>query len=279
MLKPFIMVAPNGARRVKTDHAQIPLSVFEITATARACQSAGADGIHVHVRDDTGKHSLDAGRYLEILKELSLAVPGMRAQITTESAGIFELPEQLACLEQVKPSWASISVREVAKAPELADRLYGTCTENATEVQHILYDTDDVALLQDWQSKGIVRPNQNSVIYVLGRYTKGQVSNPDDLHTFLDAHPERKNWMVCAFGAQEHECLQKAAAAGGDLRVGFENSLHDSNDQLHNDNASSVAALVRKLNTSQLIPAEIDNGRPMSSINDDLGKNHNQQNN
>jgi len=245
------MVAPNGARRTKVDHAALPMDVAETVQTAVACHAVGATALHLHVRDDMGQHSLDAGRYIETLAELSTALPHMPVQITTEAAGLFDVPAQLACLTVVKAKWASISVREIARSPDLADAVYGTCAENGTKVQHILYGTDDIALLADWQSQSIVRPSQTDSIFVLGRYTKGQMSAPEDLQPFLDANRSDGDWMVCAFGQNEHQCLAHAAALGGDLRVGFENNITDTDGTPFADNAASVAGLCRLLEASK----------------------------
>ena len=241
MTQPFIMVAPNGARRGKADHPALPLTTAEILDTARACQAAGADALHLHVRDDQGAHSLDAGRYREALEALA-EIP-LRIQITTEAVGVYDVCAQLACLEQVQPGWASISVREIARDPALAPRVYATCAELGCEVQHILYDTDDVALLQRWQAEGVVRTGQDSVLFVLGRYAAGQQSTPAELDPFLTALPDAPDWMLCAFGPHEHACLAQAAQRGGALRVGFENSLVGADGTPHRDNAASVAAL------------------------------------
>ena len=154
---------------------------------------------------------------------------------------------QFECLAKVRPNWASISVREIARAPEMAQKLYATCAEQGTEVQHILYNTEDIALLCDWQSRGIIHTapeaKQGSVLFVLGRYSDGQISEPSDLDPFLAALPDASRWMICACGPQEHACLAAAAQRGGDLRVGFENSLCNSQNFVHETNASSVAAL------------------------------------
>jgi len=211
MRLPFIMVAPNGARRGKADHPHLPVRTDEIVATAAACYARGAQGLHLHVRDDAGAHSLDAGRYRETLAELTRHVPQMRVQITTEAAGRFAVAEQLACLRAVKPAWASIAVREIARAPDLAHAVYQTCADHATEVQHILYDTADIQQLQAWRAQGIVHAEQHSVLFVLGRYSAGQTSSPDDLSPFLAAMPDVTQWMVCAFGPHEHACLASCA--------------------------------------------------------------------
>lgn len=247
MTRPFVLVAPNGARRGKADHPALPVTIPETVETAVACRRAGADGLHLHVRDAAGAHSLDPGRYKEALAELDRAVPDMAIQITTESAGLFDVTTQLATLRAVAPEWASISVREIARAPELIDAVYGTCADSGTRVQHILYDATDAALLRNWQARGLVRAGQDDVILVLGRYATGQQSRPEDLAPLLQNIPEGAPWMLCAFGASEHACLSEAARLGGACRVGFENSLTAADGRQHSDNAASVAALISQL--------------------------------
>lgn len=242
--KPYVLVAPNGARRGLADHAELPVSTDQIVKTAHACHLAGAQGVHLHVRDERGQHTLDAGRYLETISELTRAVPEMDIQITTEAAGIFDVAAQYACLQQVRPEWASISVREIARQPELAPRVYALCEDQGTRVQHILYDAADAELLTRLRETGVVRPHQVDRLLVLGRYATGQESTPADLDLFP---VETSPWMVCAFGAQEHACLYEAARRGADIRVGFENSLTMADGQQWANNAASVAALVAGL--------------------------------
>ena len=247
MTRPFIMVAPTGARRSKADHPALPITLPEIVDEAVACAKAGADALHLHVRDDAGSHSLDPARYHDALDALRDAVPRMRVQITTESAGVFDVPDQLSCLESLVPGWASVSVREVARAPELAERLYHGCTERGTELQHILYDHRDLSQLQTWLASGTIPPQQTSVIFVLGRYDGSHDASPVDMDPFLEQHDYVTEWMVCAFGQNEHLCLAAAAARGGALRVGFENSLTRPGGTPHASNAASVAQLIRHL--------------------------------
>ena len=247
MSHPYLLIAPNGARRGHSEHPALPVTTEEIVTTAVACQLAGADGIHLHVRDDEGQHSLDVGRYLETIAALKGAAPELDIQITTEAAAVYEVPAQLACLQGVKPAWTSISVREIARTLELADAVYGVCADQGTRVQHILYDADDAALLDCWQTEGIVRADQVDRMLVLGRYTAGQKSNPDDLYPFMQNGVPSTPWMICAFGPLEHACLARAAELGGDVRVGFENSLTDASGTQWTDNAASVAALMKRL--------------------------------
>ena len=247
MLHSYVLVAPNGARRGHGDHSALPVTTAETVSTARACQQAGADGLHLHVRDQHGEHSLDQGRYRETLAELRQSVPGLDLQVSTEAAGIFDVASQLQCLEGLQPTWASISVREIARAPELAERVYGTCSGQGTRVQHILYNQADAALLARWQAKGIVRQEQVERLYVSGRYETDQEKTPSQLSAWITDNTPSTPWMVCAFGANEHSCLLNAAELGADIRVGFENSLTDPKGSMWVDNATSVAALVHSL--------------------------------
>jgi len=241
------MVAPNGARRGKEDHSSLPITIPELITTATSCYKAGANGLHLHVRDKNGAHSLDVGLYKEATNELAIKLPNLAVQITTEAAGIFDVPAQYQCLRELKPKWASISVREMARDLSLAPKVYELCAENSTKIQHILYNTDDIELLLDWQKKDIVKHDQNSVLFVLGRYTQGQISSPDDLKPFREALPDIADWMICAFGPDEHACLANAALQGGSVRVGFENSLVTSDGVQHEDNAASITSLIQTI--------------------------------
>lgn len=247
MTRPYILSAPNGARRTHADHPALPVTLDEIVSTASACQAAGADGLHLHVRDDSGAHSLDPGRYRDTIAALAETLPELDLQITTEAAGVFDVPAQLACLKEVAPAWASVSIREVAREPKLADRLYGLCADQGTRVQHILYDGQDSDLLDNWLANGTVRKDQVDRLLVLGRYATGQVSRPSDLDQFLTNGIPQTPWMICAFGPHEHACLARAARLGGDVRVGFENGLTDETGTPWKDNAASVAALRSRL--------------------------------
>ena len=247
MTPPFVMVAPTGARRSKADHPALPITLPEIVATAAACHKAGADALHLHVRDDQGLHSLDAGRYREAIAELTAQVPTMQCQITTEAAGMFDVPQQLACLEAVEPDWASVSIREIARAPDLAPRLYALCADQGTRVQHIIYNANDLNLLHHWQDNEIVQPMQTDVILVLGRYGDIRPSNPRDLSDWSNQLRASDHAMVCAFGQAEHDCLIAGAKRGFGIRVGFENSLTNAQGVAHHDNAASVTALIDRL--------------------------------
>lgn len=238
----MIMIAPNGARKTKRDHPALPLTIAETVETARACVAAGADALHLHVRDTKGRHSLDAGLYREALSELDRVLPELPVQITTEANGQYEVEEQLGLLRTLRPRWASVALRELDRAPNLARHFYAEAAEMGTTLQHIVFDANDAALLGRLQQEKSIDETA-SVIVVLGRYTADANSNPADLAPLLAALPPIGKWMLCAFGENEHTCLVEAARRGGDLRVGFENSTTSPGGTLWPSMAASVSAL------------------------------------
>lgn len=247
MTRPLIMVAPTGARRSKTDHPSLPLSVPEIVTETRACHAAGADALHLHVRDVGGGHSLDPGLYREALTELHTHLPDFPVQITTEAAGVFDVATQAACVFDLRPDWISLSVREMARDVPRAARLYAEAKEMGCRVQHILFDDADMVLLEEWRSDGTIPETSLEVIHVLGRYEDGPPSDPDLVADRLAPLKGKSRQMLCAFGQMEHACLIQAALDGADLRVGFENSFTAPDGTTWASNAASVAALIDSL--------------------------------
>lgn len=252
MTLPRIMVAPNGASRRKADHPSVPETVAELVETAIACEKAGADGIHAHVRDDMGQHVLDAGLYREFLTEMAARLPGFYVQITTEAVGRYSPKEQRRLVWDVAPQAASVALREMMSDPDKAAirRFYFDCYEAGIEVQHILYSEQDVDWLADLIAEGTVPKQGLTVLHVLGRYTPGQISTVADLAPFLARQQSREvivDWAVCAFGQAETACLREAARLGGKVRVGFENNLLNPDGAVASDNAERVREVMAAL--------------------------------
>ena len=244
---PKIMVAPNGARPTKADHAALPITLPEIVATACACWDAGATGLHAHVRDKTGAHVLDAGLYRELLAEMAQACPEMLVQITTEAIGKYTPAEQRQIVLDVMPKAVSVSLREMLAEGPVPD-FYHWAREAGISLQHILYDADDIRHLGDEIAAGRVPQNDVQALLVLGRYTTGQNSDPAALAPLVQnlrqASPD-VDWATCAFGPMETDCLKRAFDLGGKARVGFENNLYNASGNLAANNAARVAEIAR----------------------------------
>ena len=98
-----LMIAPNGARRTTADHPALPVTAADLARTARACQLEGATAIHLHIRDDAQRHSLDPHRYRDAMAAVAEQAPRLGLQITTESAGATSPPTSLPACRRSDP--------------------------------------------------------------------------------------------------------------------------------------------------------------------------------
>ena len=259
----IIIVAPNGAYKQASDHPALPLRAMDLATTAKHCLDAGAAMLHLHIRDAQGRHTLDAATYQDALHAVQAAVgDAMVLQITSESAGIYQAPEQIAMVRAVHPEAVSVGLRELDQ-PAIGEQglseFFGWLARERVMTQIILYDAADLRRWQDLRQRGVIADAPWFLLFVLGRYTTGQTSSPQDLLPFLHAHHSAEPWAICAFGASEHACATAAAAMGGHVRVGFENNLRLKDNQTAPDNASLV---LQATDTARCL------GRPLASAND-----------
>ncbi|MET2848391.1 3-keto-5-aminohexanoate cleavage protein [Vibrio owensii] len=244
-----IIVAPNGARKNKQDHAQLPMITEEIVAEAKACQTAGATMIHLHARDTQGRHSLEVDDNLEIYHAVKAAVgDSMIVQLTTEAVGMYSPQQQMALIKAVKPEAASFALRELIpdeQSEEQGFAFFDWVAAQGILSQIILYDQADIERYFSFRERGVLPKHNQHALVVLGRYHEAQQSSPWDLRAlhlerFIE---ENVRCAVCAFGAREQDCLTHAMLLGLDVRVGFENNHLSADGQPANCNAEQVQRL------------------------------------
>lgn len=248
----IISVAPNGARKTKQDHPNLPMTSSELAREAKACQEAGAALIHLHVRDSNGKHTLDTDIYREAIAAVRQEVgEKLIIQVTSEAVGIYTPEQQMQMVREVKPEAVSLAVKEII--PDAAYEKKGAeflawVERERILPQYILYSEAELRRFVELTKRGVIPGDRHSVLFVLGRYAKDQTSSPYDLLPYINTAQELSLldragefiWSVCAFGAQEASCMLTSAAFGGNPRIGFENNMY-----LHDGSfAPNTAALV-----------------------------------
>lgn len=250
MAKTLIMVAVNGGRRTKADHPRLPLTTEETAQEVAACAQAGAAMAHVHVRDKGGRHVLDASLYEQLFARIgALAGGDFLVQATTEAVGRYTPEAQIDLIKTLRPAAVSIAVSELLPDPTddaARARFRDLChwmQAHGVWPQFILYRPDEVEVLLRLHADGDIPFAEPFLLFVLGAYRGyGRDGTPDDLPPFLDAQGGMKtSWMICAFGPQEHACAQAAIAAGGHLRIGFENNFAMPGGSVAESNAALIA--------------------------------------
>jgi 3-keto-5-aminohexanoate cleavage enzyme len=265
----IIMVAPNGARKTKLDHASLPVSIEDTVTEAALCHAAGASVLHAHVRGDNDQHVLDVGLYRELLAELSRRVPKMLIQVTSEAVGIYTPRQQVDCIKAVVPQMSSMALREITsnfEQTELARQFFDWCDEHEVQLQHIVYSAEELQRFLDYREQGVIPSGHRCVLFVLGRYSVDFQSEPADLEPFLQHDLDELDWFCCAFGNQEQACMMAAINAGGHARIGFENNLYLPNGDLADNTAELVSSLVAALQENNCRPASSEIARQLLGV-------------
>jgi uncharacterized protein (DUF849 family) len=263
----ILTVAPNGARKTKSDHPALPMTTAEIASCAAGCAEAGAAMIHLHVRDRDGRHTLDADAYRAATAAVRREV-GERivVQVTSEAVGMYRPEEQMAMVREVRPEAVSLAVREIvpdAAAEKPAAAFLSWLSAEEIRPQYILYSDEDLTRFDDLIARGIVPAAPHTVLFVLGRYTAGQRSQPSDLLPFVNANTKGHDWSMCAFGAREAACALTAIALGGHARVGFENNMLLPDGTVAPDNAALIANAAAGARTIGRPLADADTARAL----------------
>jgi 3-keto-5-aminohexanoate cleavage enzyme len=247
----IVMSAPNGARRNHDDHAALPMTAEESAQDAIALRDAGVSILHLHVRDDAGKHTLDAARYREAIAAVRDSVGDeLVIQVTTEAVGQYTAAQQMAVVRELMPEAVSIAMREICPVgcdEKAAAEFFHWMKAQGIWPQYILYSVEDVLRFEDMRRRGLFNDAAPFVMFVLGEYANAVDGCTADLDALLDAtDASQYPWAVCCFGRHEHEVMLAAAARGGHVRLGFENNLLLADGQSAPDNAALIREFTAK---------------------------------
>lgn len=257
------MCAPNGARKSKDDHGEIPITPAELANCAESILDAGAAIMHVHVRDDDGGHSLDVDRYRAATAAIRERIGAQLViQATTEACGIYTSEQQMQVVRELKPEAVSVALREIcpdAASEAVAGEFYAWMCAEAVMAQHILYSPEDVRRFTNLCERGVIPDSQPFALFVLGRYSDDLTGDPADLDAFVAESSANLVWAVCCFGATEQAAVSKAARSGGHARVGFENNVNLPDGAVAPNNAVLVEIAVE---------SGVKNGRAAATADD-----------
>jgi 3-keto-5-aminohexanoate cleavage enzyme len=256
----MVMSAPNGARRDHADHKALPITADESAADAKALLDAGVSILHLHVRDDAGRHSLDAERYRRAIAALRKSIGDeLVIQVTTEAVGQYTSEQQIALVRELKPEAVSLALREICPLEteeQVATEFFAWMRSENIWPQYILYSVDDVLRFDDMRQRGVFADEAPFAMFVLGEYANAVAGSVADLNLLLAAtHADEYPWAVCCFGQNENEVMLAATAQRGHVRLGFENNLHLPDGSLAVDNAALIRRYVADSASNKRQPA------------------------
>ena len=271
--KVVITCAVTGSIHTPSMSPHLPVTAQEIAEAAIGAAEAGAAIVHLHARDPaTGLPDQTPARFepfLKVIKQRSDCV----VNITTGGAATMTIEERLRPVATFKPEVASLNMgsmnfglypmlgrfTEFAHAWERPylegsrDRIFkntfadiehilSTCAENGTRFEIECYDIGHLYTLAHFVERGLVKPPffVQSVFGILG----GIGPHPEDVmhmkrtadRLFGDAY----HWSVLGAGRHQLSIAAQAAAMGGNVRVGLEDSLWIGPGRLATSNAEQV---------------------------------------
>ena len=271
--KVIITCAVTGSIHTPSMSPHLPITAAEIAEAAIGAAEAGAAIVHLHARDpETGApdQSPEAfAPFLQVIKQRSDCV----INITTGGASTMTIEERVRPAAVFKPEVASLNMgsmnfglypmlarytefehdwerpylegsRERIFRNTFADIEYilTTCAENGTRFEIECYDIGHLYTLSHFADRGVVKPPffVQSVFGILG----GIGNHPEDvLHMKRTADRlfgDEYRWSVLGAGRNQMTVAATAAAMGGNVRVGLEDSLWLGRGQLAPTNASQV---------------------------------------
>jgi uncharacterized protein (DUF849 family) len=226
----LIAVAATGAETDKAQAPALPVTLEELTKTAVLCQEAGAAVIHVHIRDDEARPTLDVGRLKDTVAALR-ASTDLIIQLSTGGAVTDPFDARLAVLD-ARPDACSLTCGTVNFGDDVFANpwgfikdLYQLTKERGVVPEFELFDFGHIAtlyrLLHEYGPPSGGHVHCDLVMGVPG----GMPGDAATLVAAVGALPGGATWSATGIGRTTLPVMFAALAAGGHLRVGMEDTL------------------------------------------------------
>jgi len=297
--KVIITCAVTGAIHTPSMSPHLPVTPEQIAEAAIGAAEAGAAIVHLHARDpETGKpdQSPEAfGRFLSRLKQRTGAV----VNLTTGGAPYMTVQERVQPAATFKPEVASLNMgsmnfglfpmldrfkefrhawerQHLENSRDLIFRntfqdiefVLRTLGDAGTRFEFECYDVGHLYNLHHFLQRGLVKPPLfvQTVFGILG----GIGPHPEDVmhmkRTADRLFGGEYRWSVLGAGRNQLPIAAMAAAIGGNVRVGLEDSLWIGPGQLAESSAQQVHAARQIIEGLGLGIATPDEAREILSL-------------
>ena len=290
--KVIITCAVTGAIHTPTMSPYLPITADEIRDAALGAAEAGAAIVHLHARKPTdGSPSQDPALFMDFCPQIK-AASDVVINLTTGGAPTMLVEERLQPALKLKPEVASLNMGSMNfglyemlgrykefqhewERPYLAnsdDRIFRntfkdiayileSCSGNDTRFEIECYDIGHLYTAAHFLDRGLIKPPL-LIQSVFG--LRGGIGGhfEDVVHMRRTADRLFGNdylWSVLGAGRNQIPIATMAAAMGGMVRVGLEDSLWDGPGTLAQSNAAQVQRIrtvIEALSLEVATPAE-----------------------
>jgi uncharacterized protein (DUF849 family) len=272
-VKTLITVAPTGAETAKADAPALPVTLDELVATAKACEAAGAALIHVHIRDEAARPTLDLGRLKETVAALRQETT-LVVQLSTGGAVTDPFEARIRVLD-AEPDGCSLTCGTVnfgddvfANPWPFMVELYRRTQDREVVPEFELFDLGHVASMRRLlDSCGLPYGGRVHCDLVMG-VPGGMPGTAEALVAAVRALPPDATWSATGVGRTTLPVALAALSAGGHLRVGMEDTLTYAKGQPVTGNAQLVERAADLARLAQRPPMSTAEARQMLGVKD-----------
>jgi uncharacterized protein (DUF849 family) len=270
----MITVAPTGAETAKSDVPQLPTTLDELVAEAKACEAAGAALIHVHIRDDEHQPTLDPQRLRDTVQALREQTD-LIVQLSTGGSVHDPLESRLKVLD-AEPDSCSLTCGTTNFGDDVflnpypfMGQLYQQAQEREVVPEFELFDLGHVAALRRLiDTYGLPYGGKVHVDFVTG-VPGGMPGTVEALVAGVQMLPaEVTSWSATGIGRTHLPIAAAALALGGHLRVGMEDNLVFAKGRPVRDNAELVERAAQLATVMQRPPLGTDEARSLLAVRD-----------
>ena len=269
----MITVAPTGAESAKADVPALPVTLDELVRTARACADIGASVVHVHVRDDAARPTLDLARLTDTVSALREATD-LVVQLSTGGAVTDPEADRLRALE-AGPDAASCSMGTVNFGSDVFLNRWDFIVELHTAMrdreivpEYEIFDLGQLSTLARLLDKhGVPYGGHVHCDFVMG-VPGGMPGTVQALAAAVQALPAGATFAATGVGRSTLPVMLAALAAGGHLRVGMEDTLTYGPGEPVRDNGQLVARAAGLARIAQRPPATVAETRALLGVRD-----------
>ncbi len=256
----LVTVAPTGAETSKQDCPQLPTTLEELVRTAQECEAAGAAMIHVHIRDDEHRPTLDLARLKETVAALREHTD-LVVQLSTGGSVHDPLEDRLRVLD-AEPDSCSLTMGTTNFGDDVFSNpwpfvceLYQLSQDRKVVPEFELFDLGQVHALHRLLGKyGLPWGGKVHCDLVMG-VPGGMNGTADALVAAVRDLPAAvTSWSATGIGRSTLAVLLAALSKGGHLRVGMEDVLTISRGVPVESNAQLVERAVAAGQLAQRTP-------------------------
>src|SRR3954452_3131046 len=254
--KLLVTVAPTGAETTKEQCPQLPTTLDQLVETAQRCRAAGAAMVHVHIRDDEHRPTLDLKRLTDTVDALHDATD-LVVQLSTGGSVHDPLENRLKVLD-AQPDSCSLTMGTTNFGDDVfmnpwpfVAELYQQSQAREVVPEFELFDLGHVhALHRLLDTYGLPFGGRVHCDLVMGVPGGGMPGTTDALVAAVQGLPaEVTSWSATGIGRTTLAVALASLSRGGHLRVGMEDTLTLSRGVpvSHNDELVSRAAALAEL--------------------------------